>query len=244
MSRFTVSTVRNLREAAAAADRAAEAAELAAKELRGIALQHFNAPCEIGMHLPRFTPRHMLDLARDPGFKMLMCEIQSATTRCAQSKTFAFGLKLMLTPQPGHEKAVLTKEFAFQYGEKLKMDTLWGRMFDGWYNMLEALDGEFHVHPVHGRVVLLEPSALYDFVRRMLLHSGIDFKLTPHLETAFRNPVSAQEMMVATVDVATQYVAAVDSNNSLSKRPAEDDVDGEEGAAEAKRHKAKGAAAA
>jgi hypothetical protein len=250
MSRFAVSTVRKLREAAADADRAAKSAHENAVQLRGLALQHFDESCEVGAHPYQFTPRHALDLARDPGFQMLVNEVQTAITRCAQSKTFAAGLKLMLTPQPGHEKAALSKELAFNYGEKLKMETLAGRMFDGWYRMLEALEGEFGVHPVHGRVVMIEPSALYDFVRRMLLHSGIDIKLTPHLETAFHKPFSAQEMMRVTVEVATQYVDAVDGNNSRNKRPAEDAVhkeeDGKMGqdAAEAKRRKAERAAAA
>ena len=79
------------------------------------------------------------------------------------------------------------------------------------------------------------------------------YALTPHLETAFHKPFSAQEMMRATVEVATQYVAAVDDgNNSRNKRPAEDAVHKEEdeemgqdaAEAEAKRRKAEGAAAA
>ena len=84
----------------------------------------------------------------------------------------------------------------------------------------------------------------------MLLQSGVQLELTPDLETAFHNPFSPKEMMRATVDVATQYVTAVDAKNSHKKRPVEDavheeeDEDMEQGAAEVKRRKAEGAAVA
>ena len=156
MSRFAVSAVRKLRVAAADADRADLAAHQSIVTLRGLALQHFDESCGLPSTRTDSTPRHALDLVRDPGFKLLVQDIEDAISRCAKSKTFAYGLKLMLTPQPGHNNAALTKEPPVQYGEKLKMETLWGRMFDSWYYMLEALKGEFRVHPVHGRVVLLE----------------------------------------------------------------------------------------